>query len=107
AEYRSLAIDPAASGACAFGKCLRQIGGLYVAIVGMADGAYQAILHRQRPYLEHLLRRQEFDPHSDGSRDACVLAVLVQAVAVGCEANVADLPKAHILPGLLLQRLVE
>ena len=73
----------------------------------MANRSHQSVDVAQRPDLLDLLGGQEVDVHSDGAGHPRVLAVLVHPVAVHREADVADEPQAHVLPGLLLQGAVQ
>ena len=56
--HRGVAIDFSAPAAGTLGQRLGQIGGLDIAIVGMLDGADDAIGLAQRPDFLHLLGRQ-------------------------------------------------
>ena len=56
AVTRRLAVDLGAARAGALGEGLRQVGGLDIAVVGMLDGADDAIGLAERPDLLHLPR---------------------------------------------------
>ena len=107
ADDAGLALDRSTPEAGAASQRLREIGRLYVAIVGMANGADESIGDRQRPDVVYLVGRQELDTDADGARDASVLAVLVHAVWRHRETNVAHGAQAHVRVGLLFQPAVE
>ena len=91
----------------ALGQRLGQVGRLDVAVIGMLDGAEDAVGLAERPDLLHLRGRQEVDLDADRLGDAGVVHELVPAVLRAGEADVGDLAEADILAGLRLERLVE
>ena len=100
-------MDGGAHGARALRQRLGEVGRLDVAVIGMLDGADEAIGLAERPDLLDLGRRQDVDLDADRLRDAGIVHVLVEAVLRAGEADVADLAEADMLPGLGLQLLVE
>jgi hypothetical protein len=76
-----LAVDPSAAVAGALGERLGQVGGLDIAVIGMLDGAENALDIAQRPDLLDLIGGQKIDLDADGLGDAGVVHVLVPAVA--------------------------
>ena len=102
-----VAVDLGAERARALGERLGEVGGLDVAVVGVLDGADDAVGLAERPDLLDLVGRQHVDLDADRLGDAGVVHVLVPAVPRAGEADVGDLAEADILPGLGLERLVE
>ena len=107
AGHRRVAVDFGAAIARAARERLRQVGGLDIAVVGMLDGAEDAVRLAERPDLLHLLRRQHVDVDADRARDAGIVHELVPAVLGAGEADVGADGEADVLAGLRLQRLVE
>ena len=88
-------------------ESLGEIGGLDIPVLGVEDGPDEPLRVTERPDLAHLARGQELDADPDGARDPCVEPVLVHAVAVRREADVADRTETDILPRLALELRVE
>ena len=97
-QHAGMAMDRGAQRAGAGGERLGEIGGLDIAVIGMADRADEAVWHREGPDFGDLLRREKFDIHTDGSRHAGILRYSSMRVAAGGEADIADARKPHILP---------
>ena len=97
-----LAVDLAAARAGSLGQGHGDVGGRHVAVIGMIERADQPLGIAERPQLLDLGRRDDLERHADGVRGAAVLVVLVHAVAVGGEAEVAGLVEADGLAGLAL-----
>jgi hypothetical protein len=67
-----------------------------------------SVLHRaQRPEIPDLRRRQEAHVDADGTGGRRILVILIHAVVVHREAQVADPGKAHGLTRLFLELVVE
>ena len=78
-----------------------------VAVVGMEEGAHQAVEVAERPERADLVGADQLEGDADGVRRAAIVAVLVHPLPVGGEAEVAGAVEAHRLPGLRLELLVE
>ena len=102
-EHQRVAIDGRTACARTFGERLRQVGRLDVAVVRMKDAADQSIDVAQRPEFRDLRRRQKLHIDADGLRRRRVLVVLVHAIAVHRQAQVADLGEADRLAGFGFQ----
>ena len=94
-------LRPPVAGAAREG--LGEIGGLDVPVLGVEDGPDEALRLAERPDLPNLARGQELDADPDGAGDPGVEPVLVHAVAVRREADVADRAEADVLPRLALE----
>ena len=88
-----LAVDLAAAGAGALRQRHGDVGGRDVAVIGVVESADDAVGIAERPQLLHLRGRDDAERHADGVRGAAIFVVLVHAVAVGGEAQVAGLAK--------------
>ncbi len=104
---RGVAVDRGAAVACALGQRLGQVGGLDVAVIGVLDGAEQALGLAERPDFLDLFRRQDVDLDADRLGNAGIIHVFVPAVLGAGETDVGDLREADIHAGFLLQFLVE
>ena len=102
-----VAVDFRAAGAGAGRKRIGQIDRGHMAVMRVEEGAHQALRVRQRPERTNLIEPDHLERHADGVRRAAIFAVLVHAVAIGREPEIAGDVKAHILPGLGFERLVE
>ena len=78
-----------------------------MAVGRVPERADQAVHGGERPELLDLLDADQVALDADGLGRALVVAVLVHAVAVGRQAQVAGVVEAHGLAGLGLQLLVE
>ena len=99
---RRVAVDFGAAVARALGQRLGQVGRLDIAVVGMLDGAEDAVRLAERPDLLQLLRRQHVDLDADRLGDAGIIHELVPAVLGAGQADVGADGEADILPGLRL-----
>ena len=98
-------LRPPVAGAA--GEGLGEVGGLNVAVLGVEDGADEAVRVAERPDRLDFVRGQELDADPDGARDPRIEPVLVHPAAVRREADVADRPEPDILPRLALELRVE
>ena len=94
-------LRPAVAGAAREG--LGEVGGLDVPVLGVDDGADEPVHLTERPDRPDLARGQELDADPDGARDPGMEPVLVHAVAVRRETDVADRPETDVLPRLALE----
>ena len=106
-------VDLCAARAGAFAQRHREIGGRNVSVVGMVEGAddgrravLTAQLHQGPEFLD-LFWADDLERDADGVGGAAVFQVLVHALAVGREAQVAGHMEAHILARLSRQALVK
>ena len=106
-RHPGLADDFRPLGAGAPGQGLGEVRRLNVAVVGVADGAHQAVNVAQGPEVAHLVRFQKLHPHADGAGGGRVLTVLVHALLAHSQADVADLPEADVLTGFSLKLLIQ
>ncbi len=106
-QHGRVAVDRRAAGTRAPGQRLGQVGRLDVAVVRMEDAADEAVDVAERPEFGNVLGRQEADVDADGLRGRSILIVLVHAVVVHRQAQVADLAEADRLAGFLLELLVQ
>ena len=113
AQHLGLLADLGAGRARAAAQGHREIDRRDVAVVGMVERADDlrrvdavAQVH-ERPQRLHFGGADDLERHADGVGRAAVLVVLVHAVAARREAQVAGDVKAHFLPGLRRQALVE
>ena len=100
-------VDLGAVVARALGQRHGQVGGRDVAVVGVVERAHQPGGLAQRPELLDLGGADHLEGHADGVRGAAIVVVLVHAVAVGRQAQIARLVEAHRLAGFGFQPLVE
>ena len=104
--HARLAVDGCAHCPCTASQGLGQVGGLDVAVVGVADRADQAIRYRQGPDVVHGVRREEFHFHADRARNTGVLPVFVHPVRRHRQTNISDGAQANVLLRLGFQRTV-
>ena len=100
-------MDLRAAGARTLGQRLGQVGGLDIAVVGMLDGADDAVGLAERPDLLELRGRELVDLDADGLGDAGVIHELVPAVVGARQADVGAACEADMLAGFLLELAVE
>ncbi len=104
---RGVAIDLGAARARTLGQRLGQVGRLDIAVVGMLDGADDAVGFAQRPDFLQLCGRQLVDLDADGLGHAGVIHELVPAVRGAGEADVGAFLEAHMLAGLGFELAIE
>ena len=102
-----VAVDLGAGVARPDGQRLGHVGRGDVAVVGVEQCTHQAVGLTQRPQLGDLLGPDHLEGDADGVGGSAVLAVLVHALSVGGQAQVAGPVEAHRLAGLGLEPLVE
>ena len=107
APHPGVAVDLRALGPGPFGQGLGQIRGLHIAVLRVVEGPHQALGVAEGPEGLHLPRRQEFHGHAYGAGGGGVLEVLVHALLVHGETDVAHRLEAHRLAGFSLQLGVE
>ena len=91
----------------AFGQRLRQVGGLDVAVIRMHDAADEAVDVAQRPELQDFIGRQEANVDADRLGRRRILIILVHAIPVHRQADVADPCETDRLAGLFLELRVQ
>ena len=107
APHPGVAVDLRALGPGPLGQGLGQIRGLHIAVLRVVEGPHQALRVAKGPEGFHLPRRQELHGHADGAGGGGVLEVLVHALLVHGETDVAHRLEAHRLAGFSLQLGVE
>ena len=107
ADDRGVAIDLAAMVASAAGHGLGDVGWLNIAIPGMHDTAYQAFGVAEGPDILDFIRGQEIHLHAEGRRYAGILVVLIHAVLVHSEADIANLAQPRVQARFFLQGLIQ
>ncbi len=106
-RHGRIAVDGGATVARALGKRLCEVCGLDVAIVGVLDGAEQAIGLTERPDFLDLFRRQHLDVDTDRFGNAGIVHIFVPAVLGAGETNIGNLGEADIHAGFLLKLFIE
>ena len=106
-RHRHVAMDRRTILPRALGQRLRQIGGLDIAVGGVADRRDHAADVRERPDLLHLRGRQQVDIDADRPRDAHVIEIFVEPVLRAGKADVADVGETDVEPGLGLEARVQ
>ena len=102
-----VAVDLRAAGARADRQRIGQVHRSDVAVMRVEESARQALRVRERPERTDFVESDHLEGHADGVRRAAVFAVLVHAVAIGREPEIAGDVEAYVLPGLGFERLVE
>ncbi len=91
----------------ALGESLGQVGGLDIPVVGVLDGAEDAVGLAERPDFLELRRSQHVHLHADRAGDAGVVHVLVPAVLGSRQADVRHPLEADRLAGLRFEPAVK
>ncbi len=104
---RGVAIDFGTTRTRPLGHGLGQVGWLDIAIIGMLNGADDAIGFAQRPDILELCRCEHVDLHADRLGDTGVIHELVPAVGRAGEPDVGDLAEAGMLAGFGLELAIE
>ena len=83
-------------------QCLREIGGLNITVIGMLDRANDAVHVGKRPNIFYVVGAQEIDIDANGTRNACIIIILIHPVFGGRQPDVRDLRKTGMQAGLCL-----
>ena len=90
----------------ALGQCLREIGGLDIAIIGMLDSANDAVHVGKRPNIFDVVGAKEVDIDANGTRNARIIIILIHPVFGGRQPDVRDLRKTGMQAGFFLKRRI-
>jgi hypothetical protein len=108
-----LFVDLGAAAAGAFAQRHGEVGRGNVAVIGVIQRAddvrrVAAVAELgEGPEVADFLRRNDLEGHADGVGGTAVLLVLVHAIAIGGETEVAGDVEAHVLAGLGGEALVQ